>query len=91
MEKGGLLVVSCKSISTTPFPYAYKFFTFGGTYFFSVFGLVRYLRMLAVSYEKTQELARDLRAMGCGDLDVEGNFLGRFIHIILRMCYLEVA
>ncbi|MCH84478.1 exocyst complex component 5-like, partial [Trifolium medium] len=31
-----------------------------------------YLRMLAVAYEKTQELARDLRTVGCGDLDVEG-------------------
>lgn len=29
--------------------------------------------MVAVAYEKTQELARDLRAVGCGDLDVEGN------------------
>ncbi|XP_048321286.2 exocyst complex component SEC10b [Ziziphus jujuba] len=35
-------------------------------------GLLLYLRMLAVAYEKTQELARDLRAVGCGDLDVEG-------------------
>ncbi|KAG5251767.1 exocyst complex component SEC10b [Salix suchowensis] len=35
-------------------------------------GLLLYLRMLAVSYEKTQELARDLRSVGCGDLDVEG-------------------
>lgn len=35
-------------------------------------GLLLYLRMLAVGYEKTQELARDLRAVGCGDLDVEG-------------------
>ncbi|XP_010261379.1 PREDICTED: exocyst complex component SEC10-like [Nelumbo nucifera] len=34
-------------------------------------GLLLYLRMLAVAYEKTQELARDLRAVGCGDLDVE--------------------
>ena len=33
----------------------------------------QYLRMLAVAYEKTQQLARDLRAVGCGDLDVEGN------------------
>lgn len=31
--------------------------------------------MLAVAYEKTQELARDLRAVGCGDLDIEGNEL----------------
>lgn len=31
--------------------------------------------MLAVAYEKTQELARDLRAVGCGDLDVEGKAL----------------
>ncbi|XP_074264471.1 exocyst complex component SEC10b-like isoform X2 [Silene latifolia] len=35
-------------------------------------GLLVYLRMLAVAYEKTQELARDFRAVGCGDLDVEG-------------------
>lgn len=35
-------------------------------------GLLLYLRMLAVAYEKTEELARDLRAVGCGDLDVEG-------------------
>lgn len=25
-----------------------------------------------MAYEKTQELARDLRGVGCGDLDVEG-------------------
>ncbi|KAF5733083.1 putative sec10 [Tripterygium wilfordii] len=35
-------------------------------------GLLLFLRMLAVAYEKTQELARDLRAVGCGDLDVDG-------------------
>ncbi|CAK9156719.1 unnamed protein product [Ilex paraguariensis] len=35
-------------------------------------GLLLYLRMLAVAYEKTQELSRDLRGVGCGDLDVEG-------------------
>ncbi|XP_004510573.1 exocyst complex component SEC10b [Cicer arietinum] len=35
-------------------------------------GLLFYLRMLAVAYEKTQEVARDLRVVGCGDLDVEG-------------------
>ncbi|KAI3441763.1 WRKY domain-containing protein [Psidium guajava] len=35
-------------------------------------GLLLYLRMLAVAYEKTQELARGLRSVGCGDLDVEG-------------------
>ncbi|XP_031122774.1 exocyst complex component SEC10a-like [Ipomoea triloba] len=35
-------------------------------------GLVLYLRLLAVAYEKTQELARDLHGVGCGDLDVEG-------------------
>lgn len=38
-------------------------------------GLLAYLRMLAVAYERTQELARNLRAVGCGDLDVEGNHL----------------
>ncbi|GLT84635.1 hypothetical protein SLE2022_028540 [Rubroshorea leprosula] len=35
-------------------------------------GLLLYLRMLAVAYKKTQELARDLRVVGCGDLDVQG-------------------
>ncbi|XP_075520821.1 exocyst complex component SEC10b-like [Primulina tabacum] len=35
-------------------------------------GLILYLRMLAVAYEKTQDLSRDLRSVGCGDLDVEG-------------------
>ncbi|KAF9594498.1 hypothetical protein IFM89_031616 [Coptis chinensis] len=35
-------------------------------------GALQHLRILAVAYEKTQELARDLRAVGCGDLDVEG-------------------
>lgn len=45
-------------------------------WFFSLFGLrLQYLRMLAVAYEKTQDLARDLRAVGCGDLDIEGDEL----------------
>jgi len=35
-------------------------------------GLLLYLRILAVAYEKTQELAKELRSLGCGDLDVEG-------------------
>ncbi|PWA65603.1 exocyst complex component Sec10-like protein [Artemisia annua] len=35
-------------------------------------GLLLYLRMFAVGYERTQELAKDLRSVGCGDLDVEG-------------------
>ncbi|GLJ08267.1 hypothetical protein SUGI_0085180 [Cryptomeria japonica] len=35
-------------------------------------GLLLYLRILAVAYEKTRELAKELRALGCGDLDVEG-------------------
>ncbi|KAL4567040.1 hypothetical protein LXL04_022611 [Taraxacum kok-saghyz] len=35
-------------------------------------GLLLYLRILAVAYERTQALARDLRNVGCGDLDVEG-------------------
>ncbi|KAG4924448.1 hypothetical protein JHK87_049988 [Glycine soja] len=39
-------------------------FTFRG-------GRFQYLRMLAVAYEKTQELARDLQVVGCGDLDVD--------------------
>eukprot|EP00252_Welwitschia_mirabilis_P014977 TRINITY_DN33064_c0_g1_i1.p1 TRINITY_DN33064_c0_g1~~TRINITY_DN33064_c0_g1_i1.p1 ORF type:complete len:834 (-),score=193.38 TRINITY_DN33064_c0_g1_i1:189-2690(-) len=35
-------------------------------------GLLLYLRILAVAYEKTLELAKELRGLGCGDLDVEG-------------------
>ncbi|KAH6813435.1 exocyst complex component sec10 [Perilla frutescens var. frutescens] len=35
-------------------------------------GLISYLRLLAVAYEKTRDLARELRGVGCGDLDVEG-------------------
>uniref|UniRef100_A0A1D1YYH3 Exocyst complex component 5 n=1 Tax=Anthurium amnicola TaxID=1678845 RepID=A0A1D1YYH3_9ARAE len=35
-------------------------------------GLLIYLRLLAVAYEKTQELAKELRSVGCGDLDVDG-------------------
>lgn len=31
--------------------------------------------MLAVGYDKTQELAKDLRSVGCGDLDIEGKIL----------------
>ena len=41
--------------------------------------------MLAVAYERTQELARDLRAVGCGDLDVEGNHLC-CLHILWIIC-----
>jgi hypothetical protein len=32
----------------------------------------QYLRILAVAYEKTLELAKELHTIGCGDLDVEG-------------------
>lgn len=32
----------------------------------------QYLRILAVAYEKTKELAIDLKAVGCGELDIEG-------------------
>ncbi|GMJ06704.1 exocyst complex component sec10 [Hibiscus trionum] len=46
-------------------------------------GLLLYLRMLAVAYEKTQELARELRAVGCGDLDVEGNNMISFSQLSL--------
>ncbi|KAI3711559.1 hypothetical protein L1987_70098 [Smallanthus sonchifolius] len=35
-------------------------------------GLLLYLRRLAVGYERTRELAKDLRSVGYGDLDVEG-------------------
>ncbi|XP_078179425.1 exocyst complex component sec10 isoform X1 [Carex rostrata] len=35
-------------------------------------GLLLYLRILAVTYDKTEELAKELQSVGCGDLDVEG-------------------
>lgn len=35
-------------------------------------GLLKYLRILAVAYDKTKELAKDLQSIGCGDLDIEG-------------------
>ncbi|XP_073013619.1 exocyst complex component 5-like isoform X1 [Typha latifolia] len=35
-------------------------------------GLLQYLRILALTYGKTQELAKELRSVGCGNLDVEG-------------------
>jgi len=35
-------------------------------------GLLLYLRVLAVTYEKTREFSKDLRTLGCGDLDIEG-------------------
>lgn len=56
---------------------------------------IQYLRLLAVAYEKTQELARDLRGVGCGDLDVEGrnafhhlNFANIFFNFfVVWMCW----
>ncbi|KAH7671006.1 Exocyst complex component Sec10-like protein [Dioscorea alata] len=35
-------------------------------------GALLYLRNLAVAYEKTKELAKELQTVGCGELDVEG-------------------
>nr|CAD1824490.1 unnamed protein product [Ananas comosus var. bracteatus] len=35
-------------------------------------GLLLYLRIFAVAYGKTQELAKELRSVGCGELDIEG-------------------
>ncbi|XP_074574142.1 exocyst complex component 5-like [Curcuma longa] len=35
-------------------------------------GLLQYLRIFAVSYEKTEELAKELQSVGCGDLDAQG-------------------
>ncbi|KAF8658359.1 hypothetical protein HU200_059407 [Digitaria exilis] len=35
-------------------------------------GLLQYLRILAIAYDKTKELAKDLQSIGCGDLDIEG-------------------
>eukprot|EP00850_Spirogloea_muscicola_P002872 SM000011S19050 [mRNA] locus=s11:509502:515891:- [translate_table: standard] len=36
------------------------------------FDFLTYLRTLAAAYERTQELARELKSLGCGELDVEG-------------------
>ena len=40
-----------------------------------------------MAYEKTQELARDLRVVGCGDLDVEGR--NTFHHLIVANIWLN--
>jgi hypothetical protein len=40
--------------------------------------------MLAGAYEKTQELAKELHSIGCGDLDVEGMILTLFINDFVR-------
>ena len=45
---------------------------------------VQYLRMLAGAYEKTQELAKELHSIGCGDLDVEGKMFTLFLHDFVR-------
>lgn len=50
-------------------------------------GLILYLRLLAVAYEKTLNLARDLRGVGCGDLDVEG--LTESLFVPLKDVYIE--
>ncbi|XP_059635022.1 uncharacterized protein LOC132277245 isoform X2 [Cornus florida] len=50
-------------------------------------GLLLYLRVLAVAYEKMQELARDLHAVGCGDLEVEG--LTEFLFLAHEDQYIE--
>uniref|UniRef100_R7WFD0 Exocyst complex component 5 n=1 Tax=Aegilops tauschii TaxID=37682 RepID=R7WFD0_AEGTA len=34
-------------------------------------GLLHYLRVLSVAYDKTEELAKELQSIGCGDLDIE--------------------
>eukprot|EP00271_Cylindrocystis_brebissonii_P012665 TRINITY_DN3160_c0_g1_i1.p1 TRINITY_DN3160_c0_g1~~TRINITY_DN3160_c0_g1_i1.p1 ORF type:complete len:828 (+),score=228.71 TRINITY_DN3160_c0_g1_i1:254-2737(+) len=34
-------------------------------------GILQYLRTLAAAYEKTMDLAREIRNVGCGELDVE--------------------
>ncbi|URE30144.1 Exocyst complex component Sec10 [Musa troglodytarum] len=34
--------------------------------------LSQYLRIFAVAYEKTEDLAKELQSVGCGDLDAEG-------------------
>ncbi|XP_027080893.1 exocyst complex component SEC10b-like [Coffea arabica] len=55
-------------------------------------GLILYLRLLAVAYEKTQELARDLRGVGCGDLDVEGLTESLFLpHIDIYIEYEQAS
>lgn len=51
-------------------------------------GYQQYLRMLAGAYEKTQELAKELHSIGCGDLDVEG--LAESLFSSQREDYVEV-
>jgi hypothetical protein len=50
-------------------------------------GLLHYLRVLAVAYDKTKELAKELQSIGCGDLDIEG--LTESIHVSHKDEYTE--
>ena len=74
MEEGGLLLVSRLTMVLFLLVQIPGWTNDLILFFSFIFNLsFQYLRMVAVAYEKTQELARDLRAVGCGDLDVEGN------------------
>lgn len=51
----------------------YIVFSLKGMLFTNICGmLLQYLRVLAGAYEKTQDMAKELHALGCGDLDIEG-------------------
>lgn len=51
----------------------YIVFSLKETVFTNICGmLLQYLRVLAGAYEKTQDMAKELHALGCGDLDIEG-------------------
>ena len=47
--------------------------------------IFQYLRLLAIAYEKTLELTKELRSVGSGDLDVEGKFLSFFFIVVLNI------
>lgn len=44
----------------------------------------QYLRVLAVAYDKTKELAKELQSIGCGDLDIEGTLYHTTFYFVLH-------
>jgi hypothetical protein len=47
-------------------------------------GLLHYLRVLAVAYDKTKELAKELQSISCGDLDIEGILYHTTFYFVLH-------
>lgn len=43
-----------------------------------------------MTYEKTREFSKDLRTLGCGDLDIEGIFLFFTVNMKLQLLMFSI-